>query len=192
MGATMPSSCAALRGFAVLLLALGRVSVGQQVTRSPMLSASSCNGLEQVRLGAGESLFVPRRTVHSARAAASSFSAHLTVSDVADRRETCVSVLGSFATDVARHLAEEDADEPTDGGDPADDTKKGLGNPHLRSHQSHITLLGSTSTPQLGGCSKRFRIVVPRIPSYFTGTGDLCAALLLAWSPASLISRGGA
>jgi pyridoxine kinase len=77
---------------------------------------------------------------------------------------------------------EEDADEPTDGGDPADDTKKGLGNPHLRSHQSHITLLGSTSTPQLGGCSKRFRIVVPRIPSYFTGTGDLCAALLLAWS----------
>ena len=77
---------------------------------------------------------------------------------------------------------EEDADEPADGGDPADDTKKGLGNPHLRSHQSHITLLGSTSTPQLVGCSKRFRIVVPRIPSYFTGTGDLCAVLLLAWS----------
>ena len=23
---------------------------------------------------------------------------------------------------------------------------------------------------------------MPRIPSYFTGTGDLCAALLLAWS----------
>eukprot|EP01051_Picozoa_sp_SAG22_P020879 SAG22_NODE_4390_length_1284_cov_1.985654_1_plen_314_part_10 len=56
----MPSSCAALRGFAVLLLALGRVSVGQQVTQSPMLSASSCNGLEQVRLGAGESHVVGR------------------------------------------------------------------------------------------------------------------------------------
>lgn len=45
-----------------------------------------------------------------------------------------------------------------------------------------ITLLGSTSEPQAGKCGQRFRIVVPRIPSYFTGTGDLCAALLLAWS----------
>ncbi|EEH56691.1 uncharacterized protein MICPUCDRAFT_44424 [Micromonas pusilla CCMP1545] len=31
-------------------------------------------------------------------------------------------------------------------------------------------------------CEQRFKITVPRIPSYFTGTGDLCAALLLAWS----------
>jgi pyridoxine kinase len=49
-------------------------------------------------------------------------------------------------------------------------------------HQSHITLLGSTVEPQTGTSKSKFRIVVPRIPSYFTGTGDLCAALLLAWS----------
>jgi pyridoxine kinase len=49
-------------------------------------------------------------------------------------------------------------------------------------HQSHITLLGSTTEPQKGSGKAAFRIVVPRIPSYFTGTGDLCAALLLAWS----------
>jgi len=48
--------------------------------------------------------------------------------------------------------------------------------------QARITLLGSTTDPQRGNCGSRFRIVVPRIPSYFTGTGDLCAALLLAWS----------
>jgi pyridoxine kinase len=47
---------------------------------------------------------------------------------------------------------------------------------------SRITLLGSTAEPQERGCGSKFRIVVPRIPSYFTGTGDLCAALLLAWS----------
>ena len=45
-----------------------------------------------------------------------------------------------------------------------------------------ITLLGSTITPQEKRCEQRFKITVPRIPSYFTGTGDLCAALLLAWS----------
>jgi len=45
-----------------------------------------------------------------------------------------------------------------------------------------ITLMGSTTEPQAERCGQRFRIVVPRIPSYFTGTGDLCAALLLAWS----------
>lgn len=47
---------------------------------------------------------------------------------------------------------------------------------------SSITLLGSTVEPQAERCGQRFRIVVPRIPSYFTGTGDLCAALMLAWS----------
>ena len=53
---------------------------------------------------------------------------------------------------------------------------------HDRSGPSRITLLGSTAEPQERGCGSKFRIVVPRIPSYFTGTGDLCAALLLAWS----------
>lgn len=47
---------------------------------------------------------------------------------------------------------------------------------------SAITLLGSTSEAQEERCGRRFRVVVPRIPSYFTGTGDLCAALLLAWT----------
>jgi len=47
---------------------------------------------------------------------------------------------------------------------------------------STITLLGSTSEAQEERCGRRFRVVVPRIPSYFTGTGDLCAALLLAWT----------
>ena len=53
---------------------------------------------------------------------------------------------------------------------------------HSASSSSTITLLGSTSQPQAERCGQRFRIVVPRIPSYFTGTGDLCAALLLAWT----------
>jgi pyridoxine kinase len=38
-------------------------------------------------------------------------------------------------------------------------------------HSSSITLLGSTTEPQGERCGQRFRIVVPRIPSYFTGTG---------------------
>ena len=32
------------------------------------------------------------------------------------------------------------------------------------------------------GSHARFRIVIPRMPFHFTGTGDLTAALLLAWS----------
>ncbi|RYR04005.1 hypothetical protein Ahy_B06g083506 isoform B [Arachis hypogaea] len=29
---------------------------------------------------------------------------------------------------------------------------------------------------------KQFKIVIPKIPAYFTGTGDLMTALLLGWS----------
>ena len=74
-------------------------------------------------------------------------------------------VLTSVDLDVARG---------GDGGDAASAS--------AHAHASVITLLGSTITPQEKRCEQRFKITVPRIPSYFTGTGDLCAALLLAWS----------
>jgi len=63
-----------------------------------------------------------------------------------------------------------------------DDRDGGGGAPGGGGTSSSITLLGSTSAPQVNRGGHVFRIVVPRIPSYFTGTGDLCAALLLAWS----------
>lgn len=43
-----------------------------------------------------------------------------------------------------------------------------------------ITLIGSTRVPQEAGFPQRFRLRIPKLPMYFTGTGDLVAALLLA------------
>ncbi|MEW5309988.1 MAG: hypothetical protein WDW38_001825 [Sanguina aurantia] len=44
-----------------------------------------------------------------------------------------------------------------------------------------LMLLASTTKPQLGGASvSKLQMCIPRIPAYFTGTGDLLAALLLA------------
>jgi pyridoxine kinase len=43
-----------------------------------------------------------------------------------------------------------------------------------------LTLVGSTRTVQAAGCPARFALRVPRLAGYFTGTGDLTAALLLA------------
>lgn len=43
-----------------------------------------------------------------------------------------------------------------------------------------IVLLASTRQPQEDGCPSRFSVSVPRLDAYFTGTGDLLAALLLA------------
>nr|DAD35644.1 TPA_asm: hypothetical protein HUJ06_006284 [Nelumbo nucifera] len=34
----------------------------------------------------------------------------------------------------------------------------------------------------MGQPPEQFRIVIPKIPAYFTGTGDLTTALLLGWS----------
>ena len=45
---------------------------------------------------------------------------------------------------------------------------------------SHLTLVGSTTMPQAAGRPQRFTLRVPKLPGYFTGTGDLTAALLLA------------
>lgn len=41
-------------------------------------------------------------------------------------------------------------------------------------------LVGSTRVPQEAGFPQRFRLRMPKLPMYFTGTGDLVAALLLA------------
>ena len=43
-----------------------------------------------------------------------------------------------------------------------------------------LTLVGSTALPQAPGMPSKFTLRVPKRPGYFTGTGDLTAALLLA------------
>ncbi|KAI8465387.1 MAG: Ribokinase-like protein [Monoraphidium minutum] len=45
-----------------------------------------------------------------------------------------------------------------------------------------ITLVASTAREQLPGRPAAFRVRIPRRDAYFTGTGDLLAALLLAWT----------
>ena len=42
-------------------------------------------------------------------------------------------------------------------------------------------MLGSTRAPQAAGAPQRFRYELPRRPGYFIGTGDVFAALTLAW-----------
>ena len=44
-----------------------------------------------------------------------------------------------------------------------------------------ISVLGSTRAPQAAGAPQRFRYELPRRPGYFIGTGDVFAALTLAW-----------
>lgn len=41
-------------------------------------------------------------------------------------------------------------------------------------------LLASTVAKQSPGCPQQFTLTVPKIEAYFTGTGDLLAALILA------------
>jgi pyridoxine kinase len=43
-----------------------------------------------------------------------------------------------------------------------------------------LSLIGSTRAAQAPGCPPRFRLRLPKRPGYFTGAGDLTAALLLA------------
>ncbi|KAF9664072.1 hypothetical protein SADUNF_Sadunf17G0118200 [Salix dunnii] len=45
----------------------------------------------------------------------------------------------------------------------------------------HLLLIGSHEKEK-GQSPDQFKIVIPRIPAYFTGTGDLMTALLLGWS----------
>ncbi|CAA6671391.1 unnamed protein product [Spirodela intermedia] len=45
----------------------------------------------------------------------------------------------------------------------------------------HLFLIGSHLKSK-GHPPEQFKIVIPKIPSYFTGTGDLMTALLLGWS----------
>ncbi|KAK3003218.1 hypothetical protein RJ639_018891 [Escallonia herrerae] len=46
---------------------------------------------------------------------------------------------------------------------------------------NNLFLIGSHQKGK-GQSSSQFRIVIPKIPAYFTGTGDLMTALLLGWS----------
>lgn len=48
--------------------------------------------------------------------------------------------------------------------------------------EEEVTLVASTRVPQAEGSPSRFLLRLPRLPGYFTGAGDLCAALLLARS----------
>ncbi len=42
-------------------------------------------------------------------------------------------------------------------------------------------MIASTTEPQAAGYPSIFKVSVPRLDSDFTGSGDLTAALLLAW-----------
>ncbi|GBF93943.1 pyridoxal kinase [Raphidocelis subcapitata] len=46
---------------------------------------------------------------------------------------------------------------------------------------AYISLVASTRQEQLPGRPSAFRIRIPKLDAYFTGTGDLLSALLLAW-----------
>lgn len=48
--------------------------------------------------------------------------------------------------------------------------------------ERYITLIASTRVAQAPGCPGAFRMRIPKLQGYFTGTGDLLCALLLAWS----------
>ena len=47
--------------------------------------------------------------------------------------------------------------------------------------EGYLSLVGSTRLAQEGGCPQRFLLRMPKLekPSYFTGAGDLTAALIL-------------
>ncbi|KDO63121.1 hypothetical protein CISIN_1g0217141mg, partial [Citrus sinensis] len=45
----------------------------------------------------------------------------------------------------------------------------------------NLFLIGSHQKEK-GQSPEQFKIVIPKIPAYFTGTGDLMTALLLGWS----------
>ncbi|XP_077243942.1 pyridoxal kinase-like [Tasmannia lanceolata] len=47
--------------------------------------------------------------------------------------------------------------------------------------EDNLLLIGSHQKTK-GQPPEQFKIVIPKIPAYFTGTGDLVAALLLGWS----------
>lgn len=47
--------------------------------------------------------------------------------------------------------------------------------------EDHLLLIGSHQKVK-GQPPEQFKIVIPKIPAYFTGTGDLTTALLLGWS----------
>ncbi|KAH3743418.1 pyridoxal kinase [Pelomyxa schiedti] len=49
-----------------------------------------------------------------------------------------------------------------------------------------LFVFGSTSTPSCQDC---FKIAVPRISGYFSGTGDIFGALMAAWTAKGLSSR---
>lgn len=71
--------------------------------------------------------------------------------------------------------------------DSSENSNHGAGNGGSSSSSSHsssgyVTLLASTTRPQARGpAAQRLVLHIPRIHAYFTGTGDLVAALLLAW-----------
>ena len=69
-----------------------------------------------------------------------------------------------------------------DGGSGSDGGSGGSGDSGGSGGQAHVVLFASQRGE--GGAdapSTQFRLNVPRLPGNFTGTGDLLAALLLAW-----------
>lgn len=52
---------------------------------------------------------------------------------------------------------------------------------HLPGWDDYVTVLASTTQPQIEGGAQQLRLRVPRVHAYFTGTGDLFTALLLGW-----------
>lgn len=45
----------------------------------------------------------------------------------------------------------------------------------------HLSIIAATRQEQKPGGKQRLKITIPRLEGYFTGTGDLLTALLLAW-----------
>lgn len=56
-----------------------------------------------------------------------------------------------------------------------------LGGGALSSIPGQLTILASTTRQQRPGAPQTLSLAVPYIPVYFTGTGDLFAALTLGW-----------
>lgn len=51
----------------------------------------------------------------------------------------------------------------------------------LQQDPDKLLLIASTRLPQRAGCPAQLQVLIPKLDGYFTGTGDLLTALLLAW-----------
>mmetsp|Transcript_37407 Transcript_37407/g.94391 ORF Transcript_37407/g.94391 Transcript_37407/m.94391 type:complete len:357 (-) Transcript_37407:212-1282(-) len=88
--------------------------------------------------------------------------------------------LGPHTVIITSAVLPEQAAAGTGAGDQPGSTTSGIAASAASS--THVTLLASTTQPQAGGpAAQRLVLTIPRINAYYTGTGDLVAALLLAW-----------